>query len=254
MSMVKIAVDADNMLGRQFSALERKNLPFAIVQACNATAYEIRENWKRTAARVFDRPVALTRNAAMYRKASKGKLYAEIFLRDEAAKGNSPAKYLLAEVAGGQRRKKGFEILLQQKGVMPAGQFAIAGRGANLDAYGNVRASKVTRILSQLGAQRDAYQNQSNESARRRSRRRRGGDYFAVMQRRGRLRPGIYERIGTGFGSAVRSVFIYSSRATYTPRYDIFALAQRQWDRLMPFYFNRELEKAIQSSMYRGRA
>ncbi len=36
MSQIRIAVDADNLLGRQFTALEREQLPFAIVQACNA--------------------------------------------------------------------------------------------------------------------------------------------------------------------------------------------------------------------------
>ncbi len=255
MSQIAIEVDADNLLGRQFSELERQNLPFAIMQAVNATAFEIREQWKRVAPRVFDRPTSLTRNAAMYRKATKDRLYAEVFLRDEAVKGAPPAKYLVPQVEGGVRRKKAFEVLLQQKGMMPAGQFAVAGRGAKLDAYGNVRAAEITKILSQLGAQRDAYQNQSNASARRRaSRKRRGGEYFAITKQRGRLRPGIYERIGTGFGSAVRSIFIYTSRATYRPRYDIFGLAQRQWDKLMPFYFNRELAKALQSSKYRGAA
>jgi len=275
-SLVKIAVDADNLLGRQFSELERQNLAFAVMQAVNATAYEIREQWKRVAARVFDRPTALTRNAAMYRKATKDRLYAEIFLRDEAFKGTPPAKYLLAQVEGGARRKKGFEVLLQQRGVMPAGQFAVAGRGARLDAYGNVSAGEITRILSQLGAQRDPYQNETPSSRRRRTsegRRydylgrdrkgntavaartvRRGGRYFALQTRRGRLAPGIYERIGTGFGSAVRSVFVFTGRATYRPRYDIFAQAQRQWDKLMPFYFNRELETALASSKYRGGA
>ena len=40
MSLVKIDVDADNMLARQFTELERKNLPFAIVQAVNRLGIE----------------------------------------------------------------------------------------------------------------------------------------------------------------------------------------------------------------------
>ncbi|WP_126945727.1 hypothetical protein [Xanthomonas sp. BRIP62418] len=276
MSQIRIAVDADNLLGRQFSALEREQLPFAIVQACNATAFEIREVWKRTAPRVFDRPTSLTINAAMYRKATKARLFAEIFLRDEAFKGTPPAKYLRTEVDGGQRRKKGFEVLLQAKGLMPAGQFAVTGRGARTDQYGNVPGSQVTAILSQLGAQRDAYQNATTDKPKRPSNERsraeylgrtrlntvavmqrtvrRGGRYFALQRQRGKLAPGIYERIGTGFGSAVRSVFVFTTRASYTPRYDIYGLAQRTWDKLMPFYFNRELDKAIQSAIAKVRA
>ena len=67
-------------------------------------------------------------------------------------------------------------------------------------------------------------------------------------------RLGIYERIATAWGSAVRSIFIFTNGATYTPRYNIFGLAQRAWDKLMPFHFNRELAKALETSKYRGRS
>ena len=255
MSKIKIDVDADNMLGRTFSELERKNLPFAIMQACNATAMEIRQLWANTAPRVFDRPTRMTRNAAQYRKATKQKLWAEVYLRDEASGGTPPAKYLLPEVEGGERRKKGFEILLQQKGVMPPGMFAVAGKGAQLDQHGNVHAAQVSQILSQLGARQDQYQNQTDVSAaRRRAKRKRGGEYFALQTKRGRLLPGVYERIATGFGSAVRSIFIFTPKATYRPRYNIFGLAQRAWDKLMPFHFNRELAKALETSKFKGRS
>jgi len=252
-SLIKIAVDADNMLGRQFTELERQNLGFAVMQACNATAYEIRQTWAATAPRVFDRPTAMTLRAAQYKKATRQKLYAEVFLRDEAYKGNPPARYLLSEVEGGERRKKGFEVLLQQKGAMPPGWFAVAGKGAPLDRHGNVRASAVSKILSQMGARQDKYQNQTEASIKRRGKRTRGGDYFTLQQKRGRLLPGIYERISFGFGSAVRSIFIFTRKANYKARYNIFGLAQRAWDKLMPFHFNRELQKALDSSKYRGK-
>ena len=258
MSLVQIEVDADNQLTRQFSDLERKNLLFASVQACNATAWEIRGAWQRTAPRVFDRPTQMTRNAAQFERASRAKPFAVIKLRDEAFKGTPPAKYLLAQVQGGERRRKSFEVLLQARGVMPTGMFAVPGRGAPLDQHGNVRGAELNRILSQLGARRDPYQNETETSRDRRRRRaekrqQRGGDFFSLAQRRGRLLPGVYERLKSGFGSGVRSIFVFVSSARYQPRYDIFGLAQRTWDRLMPFYFNRELDKAVQTSKFRGR-
>ena len=94
MSVMQIEVDADDMLGRQFSELEKKNLDFAIVQASNKTAFEVRESWKRAAVKMFDRPTPLTVNAALFRKATKQKLYAEIFIRDDVSKGTPPAQYL----------------------------------------------------------------------------------------------------------------------------------------------------------------
>lgn len=259
MSLVKIEVDADNMLGRHFSELERQNLPFAAMQACNATAFEIRQTWMRAASRVFDRPTQMTIRAAQYQKATKQKLYAIIKLRDEAAKGNPPSKYLVAQVEGGERRLKGVERLLMSAEVMPRDMFAVAGDGAPLDQFGNVKSGQVRQIISQMRAGLEMGHT-SNESDARRDRRlarqrRRGGggSYFVVKQRRGRLRPGIYERITMAAGSAVRSIFVFVKFARYKPRYNIFGLAQKQWDKLMPFHFRRELEKAVETSKYRGR-
>lgn len=249
MAQIRIGVDPDNALGRQLTDLERSQLPFAASQAANKVAFEIRERWKQRAPQVFDRPTQLTKNAALYRKATKERPYAEIFIRDEAFKGTPPSKYLFTEVEGGTRRRKGFERLLQGKGLMSPSQFAVMGRGARPNQYGNVPAGQVTKLLSQLGAQRDRYQNQTPTSAkRRRSRAPKGGEYFVITKRRGKLRPGIYERIGTGWGSAVRSVFIFTNTAKYQPRYDIFGMAEDTWKKLMPFYLKRELEKAMETA------
>ncbi len=249
MVQIRIGVDPDNALGRQLSDLEKSQLPYAASQAANKVAYEIRERWKVQAGRVFDRPTPLTTNAALYRKATKDKPYAEIYIRDEAFKGTPPAKYLLAEVEGGQRRRKGFERLLQGRGLLSPSQFAVMGRGARPNQYGNVPAGQVTKILSQLGAQRDKHQNQTEMSAkRRRTRAPTGGEYFVIIKRRGRLRPGVYERISTGWGSAVRSIFIFTNTAAYQQRYDIFGMAEDTWKRLMPFYLKRELEKAMETA------
>jgi hypothetical protein len=184
----------------------------------------------------------------MYRKATKAQPYAEIYIRDEAFKGTPPAKYLLTEVEGGQRRRKGFERLLQSRGLLSPTQFAVMGRGAQANQFGNVPAGQVTKILSQLGAQRDRYQNQTDVSKQRRRRRKdnRDGEYFVITRRRGALRPGIYERIGRGSG--VRSIFIFTNTAGYSPRYDIFGMAEDTWKRLMPFFLKRELEKAMETA------
>ena len=77
-----------------------------------------------------------------------------------------------------------------------------------------MRASTVNQVLSQLDARNDKYQNETAASRGRRRKRAskrgtRGGEFFAIRARHGRLRPGIYERITTGYGSAVRSIFVF---------------------------------------------
>ena len=259
MSLLQIEVDADDLLGRQFSRLERQNLPFAIVQASNKTAYQVRESWKRAAIRTFDRPTPLTVNGVLYRKATRKKLYAEIYLRDEASKGTPPAQYLRAQVEGGERRPKGMERLLMSGGLMPQGTFAVPGDDAPRNQYGNVGSGQVRKIQSQLRAGLEAgyISNESNDRRGRRLKRQRtrggGGSYFVVRQQRGRLRPGIYERVVFAQGSAVRSIFIFTRTAVYDRRYDIFGIAEKEWNRLMPFYFERELANAVEDSIIRGR-
>ena len=264
MSLVKIDVDADNVLSRQFTELERKNLPFAIVQAVNATAFAMREEWKKQARRVFDRPTPMTINSILYTKATASRPYATVFIRDEAHKGTPPAKYLLPQVEGTVRRHKGMERLLQRNGLMPLDRYAVPGKGAQLDQYGNVTSGVVRKIISQTRSAPDAgyTSNETDEGRDRRLKRERGlkhkkrgqvSSFFVLSKRRGRLRPGIYERTTTNFGSALRSIFIFVHTPRYEPRFDIFAYAQRTWDKLMPFYFNRELAKALESSKYRGR-
>lgn len=259
MTLLKIEVDADNVLARQFTDIEQKNLPFAVVQACNATAFGVQQAWKEAAPRMFDNPVSLTINAARYDKATKAKPYAVVYLRDLATNGTPPAKYLLPQVEGGTRRKTGMEVLLQAKGVMPAGMFAVPGKGATLDAYGNLPKSQINQVLSQLGARNDPLQNETETSRTRRRKRAakkgvRGGEFFAVDRKKGSLLPGIYQRFTTGLGSGIRSWVIFVKGTTYKPRYDIFGMAQRTWDKLMPFHFQRELEKAVQTSKFQGKA
>ncbi|MEN5117503.1 hypothetical protein ABE488_09245 [Luteimonas sp. TWI662] len=253
--MIKTEVDPGDVFGRAFTELEQKNLLFATVQAVNATAFATRERWAELMPRVFDRPTALTLRAPLYRKATKQRPYAEVFLRDEAHKGTPPAKYLLAQVGGGGRRMKRSEAALRAAGVLPAGMFTVPGRGAQLDAFGNVPGKQITAILSAVRAQSDQYQNATDASRgrRRAKKKRRGGEYFALGRQRGNLRPGVYERIDTGFGSGVRSVLFFVTSVTYRPRYDVFGAAQAIFDKQLPFHFTRELDKAVATSKFRGK-
>lgn len=252
------AVDENNLFGRELTELERTQLPYAAMRAANETGFAVRQRWSEVMPTVFDRPTPLTQRAVLIRKATKQDPGVEIYLRDEAPKGTPPAKYLQAQVEGGSRRQKGMEKRLQARGILPAGHFVVPGRGAQLDAYGNIPGGQVNAILSQLGARFDPLQNETATTRARRHRLQakkgdRAGDFFALKAPRGRLAPGIYQRISTGFGSAVRSVLRFVRSVSYTPRYRIFDLAERIYAREFPFHFERELAKAVQTAQLRGR-
>lgn len=258
MSLLRVKVDENNLFGRTLTDLERRHLPEAARRGALETGKAMREDWSRLAQRVFDRPTKFTISSPRY-KLVGGTYAVDVFIRDEALNGTPPAKYLLAQVEGGTRRPKRVEQRMRYAGILPAGMFAVPGKGAQLDVYGNLPGSQINKVLSQLGARFDPLQNETDVSRQRRRRReakkqQRRGDYFAVKQRRGRMLPGVYQRVTTGFGSTVRSILIFVNKVTYRPRYDIFGLAQRLYARQFPFHFNRELAKAVQTSRFRGRA
>lgn len=269
--MLRIGVDEKGLFDRELTELERSQVPFAAVQAANSVAFAIKDRWGQEAQRQFDRPTPATLRAFFVTKATKAKPEANVFVKDEATKGGTPpAKYLLPQAEGGARRDKASERQMERAGILPRGQQAVPGKGLQLDAFGNVPRGVVPKILSQLQAQFDPL---TNESATTRGRRRRraarqgtrGGEFFAIgrlvksktdfdnERLASHLRPGIYERITTGFGSSVKSIFIFTRAARYQKRFDIFAYAEREWSQLMPFYFERELAKAVQTSKLRGK-
>ena len=262
--LIKVQVDPQGVFDRAFTELERTQLPFATLQAVNATAFGVREAWKREAPRALDRPTPLTVNAILYRKATKQRPAAEVFIRDEAFKGTPPAKYLLPQVEGGSRPAKGLERLLQAKGFLPRGMFAVPGKGVQLDAFGNVPSGQVRQIISQLGvAGEQGYASNETERTRARRKRRGGSDYFVVGRKKGNLLPGIYRRREMAAGDAARraigarsridSIFIFVRSVSYRPRYRIYEFAQREWNKLFPFHFPRELAKAVATARFRGR-
>jgi hypothetical protein len=152
---------------------------------------------------------------------------------------------------GGARRQTGKERKLTAAGLLPAGQFVVPGAGADLDRYGNISLGQVNRILSQIGAQGDATANESETSRGRRVRRegRKTGyttQYFALKQRRGRLAAGVYRRIQLGgLGSAIKSVLRFVRTVRYRPRFEIYNLAQRIFDRRFPENFQRAMNDAV---------
>lgn len=272
MNQLKIALNFDAFT-RSLTALETRQLPFAIVRATNETAFKVRTAWMEESKRVFDRPTPLTQRAAQWDRATKAKPYAVIKLRDEASKGRPPAKYLLAEVLGGKRVAKGFELRLREAGIMADSEFAVPGKGVRLDGYGNIRGGDLTAMLAASRALRDSRQNkprnafrvagdtrrkyernvmQTRATFKTRRKRAAKADYFAIHIAGKRLKPGVYQRMTTAFGSAIRPALVFVKQPSYRARYDIFKYAGKTYNRYFPTILRNELGKAVASATARG--
>ena len=237
---------------RYLTGLRKDQIPFATAYALTQTAKQAQKHIVTEMKRVFDRPKPFTLNGTFVIPAKKNRLYAVVKLKDgyygetEASKRGFPDKYLEAQVKGGARRPKAFEKLLINRGLMPPGMFAIPTSAAPLDPFGNVSAGYFNRIMSQLRIASDPLNNAPVKGKRRRKTRTAG--YFVAYPGRAQtrhLKPGIYERIGTGFGSGVRPIFIYTdSPPRYKQRLNFDKVVKDTVQDYLAFYFDKGFQLA----------
>lgn len=233
---------------RYLTGLRKDQIPFATAYALTQTAKQAQRYIVSEMKKVFDRPKPYTLNGTYVKPATKQNLTALVKLKDgylgdagEASKRGTADKYLAAQVKGGSRNPKAFEKLLINQGLMPPGYYAVPTSAAPLDPYGNVSAGYFNRIMSQLRIASDPLNNAPTK--RKRGRRTRSAGFFVAYPGRVQtkhLAPGIYERIGTGFGRAIRPIFIYTdSPPRYAKRLDFFGMVDKAVKQDLPFYFEK---------------
>lgn len=202
--------------------------------------------------RIFDAITPYTARAVGLQLAQRGQpLHADVYIKSRQDVGSStrPESFLGPNIEGGTRNLKRMEVAAQRAGVMPSGWFAVLGNGAPRDAYGNLPAAQVVRIMSFLrlfpaSAARGARVNSSDRSRaaiRKGTRNRFGEEFFAILPGQG-LRPGIWHR---QLRSSSRSLhgpaatqpscwLAFVPRAQYRRRYDFYGIAQRTVESEMP--------------------
>jgi len=232
-----------------------KQTRYAIRNALNTTATQVREGLRSEIQRSLDRPTPYTLNSLYLQAATLNRLEAKVWLKDERGTSNAgtPAtRYLLPHIEGGQRTLKRFERALQITGQMPKGWYAVPGAGARLDAYGNMSAGQIIQILSQLrvtltaGFTRNMSTDARSQIA---AQRRAGGRFFVVMPGAKGLRPGVYQR--EFMGRQVTPVLIYVTAVQYRKRLAFAETGQRIADAQLPGNFRQAYAQAMATAQYR---
>ena len=152
---------------------QKDKVPDAAMKAVNTTANIARKAVYDEMRKVFDRPTPYTMRSVWIDYATKERLSADVYIKDEGGKGVAPVKYLWPEVYGGRRNQKGFERLLSSEGYIQSDEFLMPWK-VKKDQYGNVTGGTIQKILSGLRAQKDDYQNSPAQ----------GGDYRGTRKRR----------------------------------------------------------------------
>lgn len=234
-----------------------KQAQFAAARALTQTAKDVQGALYREMSQSFDRPTPYTLNSLYVKPATKQALAAEVLPKTDTSGSGSPAdKYLGPEIFGGDRKLKRLELRLQRVGLMKAGQYAVPGKGAQLDAYGNVSRGQITKILSQLGAMLDATSNAISQRTLGRLEKRkllvsRGfgekrrtvySQYFVARSRKGGEPLGIYQVIG---GGKVEPVLAFVAKPTYKVRLPWDQVADKVVAQRFDLNFSKAMEDAL---------
>ncbi|MBC7598731.1 MAG: hypothetical protein H7238_06885 [Polaromonas sp.] len=162
-------------------------------------------------------------------------------------------------VYGGQRRFKAVEARLFSMGLLPAGFNAVPGAAASVDANGNMSRGQISQLLNVLGTYTEAGYNKANAATRARlakgsaKKNIYGFAYFVnPVNGAGRnksLKPGVYQRVMTGFGSSLKPILIFVKRANYKQRLDFYGIVQRVIDAEFPREFDKAFNEAVRTAL-----
>lgn len=229
MVTVNVSVNVDAAI-RLLDITRLKQLPFATSLAINRTANKVKDRERHEISDVFDRPTPFTLNSLFVKPSNKYNLTAIVGLKDSAVKGNPASKYLAAQITGGERRLKGYEVLLRSAGILPNGMFTVPGAAALMDGYGNMQRGQLSQILSYFKSARIVDSNSTDKTRsklKRATNSRRGIAYFVGRPANGKLPLGIWMRVYSNFGTALRPVLMFVDSSRYDSIFDFKDVAER---------------------------
>ena len=224
---MRLGVISARDLDDSLAALKRLGEPLAsraLADALNHTANQARIALRAEMQSVFDRPTPWTLNSIRILNAKPQSLEAALWVKDDSGGKNpySAEDYLLPQVEGGERIKRVAEGYLRENGILPAGRFIVPGRGARLDAYGNIQKGHMMQILSGLKVMHlSGSDHNATDSSR--SLRKGHAKAFFVMKR-GKTPIGIAERRGK---DSMVMVLAFARQPQYRERFKFHDVVRR---------------------------
>ena len=217
MAGIQLSIDTSGISKAQaWLAQIQGQMPYAASRALNDAAQKVAQDLNKSTTQYFDRPTRFTQNA--YRvssRSNKANLVAEV--RPKSIQ----ERYLLPSIRGGVRPQRPSERRLG--GISPAWR---PGADARLNASGNMSKAAVVKAIK-------------------------GGDpYFRLGEQRGKLRPGIYQRMGSGTMRRykVKSILSFNKLPNIPRRWPIERIARGSLNASWTPLINRYLAEALRTA------
>lgn len=215
------AVKRLDSFGKQVRKAASSTLNRLALLVTEAEKHEMRDS--------FDRPTDFTlKSLTITKGATRDDLSAVVGFK-QSGTGRPASAYLRWQIQGGQRRLKAFELALRTIGALPGDHYIVPGKGASMDAFGNVSRGQIVAILSYFKAfpedGRGWKMNSTAETRRKMAkgtRTRFGYRYFVGRPGAGRGPMGIFQDVRIGAGTReLLPVFIFVRWTRYEQRLDI---------------------------------
>lgn len=224
---------------REARDIPSRVLPYAASTALTRVAKAGQKSVIDAMPSVFDRPVPYTLNSTRVVPSTVETLMARVAVREWASgNGTLPEKYLFPAVYGGPRREKRFERAMRYAGLLRAGEYAVLGSEAPLDASGNLQRGEMQRILTYTRSAIDRYQRASGSKRSRAGARR--AQLFGGRVGVGNGPRGVWRREGR----SVHPILVFVRQVPqYRRRLDFEGIVQRTAES----EFEREFRTAADS-------
>jgi len=232
---MKLTIKTDESNIRAIMAnLRQSELPSAMRNTINDTAFAVLKQEEQEVRSVFDRPTPLVQRAfRVKRKATKENLSAEISIKDVFGRrgGSALPDALEPHIPGfpSTRQQKSFERRW-------LGGYWVPSRTMKLDRYGNVPGPTIAKMLADTGQYRKV-------------------SGFDGTTRAAKVRYGLFEIDGTlGVWDLARLRLRHNNALmmlqvrkapTYRKRFDFFGVAEREAGRIMPSIALREMASRL---------
>jgi hypothetical protein len=249
--MISLSIKVDTTQSVRHLGVVQRQARYATARTLTQLANMARQDLRKEMLDVYDRPKPYTLNSIFTKPATVATLTSIVGLKDTSSKGAIPAsKYLLASIKGGFRRIKRFEVALRRAGVLPDGMVAVAGKGATMDAYGNVTAGQIVQILSYFRAFPEAgYKSNATPQTRAKAwkggRTKRGQAYFVGRPGDGKLPLGVWKRVRFASGTAIKPILIFVDGAVYERIFELGYIVKRTVERNLDAEFRKALTDAL---------
>lgn len=245
---ISVKIEGLDAVKKGLAAMQ-KELPYAIARSLSKTAVAVKEGEYKHMAQVFDRPTPYTMRSLYTQPATQDKLESRVWLKEklEAGKGTAATQYLGPQIFGGSRNLKRHEIALQRIGILPQGMYCVPGKGAKIDAYGNMSSGQIVQILSYFQAFGEmGYRANITEAKKvkmaKGTKKTAGMVYFALKRRKSRMPAGIYQQTA---GGSPTLLIAFVRQPKYRKLFEFWEVAEKVAQEKWRGLFDEAMEAAL---------